>query len=173
MIFFIVLAVVGIVCVLVGILGMKKASKKMILLPVGIIICAGCLYALFVASFVPYGPGIYDYTYYINQDYCIVRSSSKNVVLCDEDLFVLIHANIVGLGYNEKHIIVKQEPDRSKDDRNASKRPVAGNRYAYWIVEIETGQVMGPFSKNEFIQKRDELGVAGGMLFSSPDEIKS
>jgi hypothetical protein len=55
------------------------------------------------------------------------------------------------MNYNERFIIAVQ---RTKDDKISF-----NNKILYFIIEKKLDTVHGPFSKEEYIQKREKLGV--------------
>jgi hypothetical protein len=81
-----------------------------------------------------------------------------------------IPCNVIAHEHNKQFAIVAQTPDTDCewnhiDTKIANAANQTGNAVNYWIIDIEeAGRLIGPMSYDEYLKKREELGV--------PDKLK-
>ncbi len=77
----------------------------------------------------------------------IYKSSEKNLFSN-----VIIHGNVIRMNDNKNFIIAMQlKDDSAKIDKQ--------QLLHYFIIEKKSDLIYGPFKKEEYLQKREELGV--------------
>lgn len=83
----------------------------------------------------------------------IYKSLQKNVF---SD--VKIHRNVISVNKNKEFIIAIQQDD-SVNIKSAQTNVLDSNYLHYFIIAKQTDMVYGPFSKKEYLKKRDELKI--------------
>ncbi len=71
---------------------------------------------------------------------------------------IKIYGNVINVKYNDNFIIAIQKTDSSflkKNIQNINKK----DSLRYFIIVKESDIVYGPYNKNEYLQKRYELGI--------------
>ena len=84
---------------------------------------------------------------------------------------ISISGHILFYGHSNEYIIVIQKPQDSiynfKENLNHDqmmKKVFESNFIQFWILEVKKDQLLGPFQKSEYLEKRKELGI--------PDNLK-
>ena len=73
---------------------------------------------------------------------------------------------VYAYGWNDDFIIAKQHPNPDLDPRD-----VDTSVTNWFIVEVETGNVHGPLSEQEYVELRRELGVPDELVFTRTVEL--
>lgn len=103
------------------------------------------------------GPGVTDGStnIKINQDYVVENISADEVILVNKnpnDLngLVVSEGKIVKLNWNDTYIIVEQQQVEDFE-------PI--DKYLYYIVEMNTEKLYGPYDEEMYDNKLSELGI--------------
>lgn len=87
-------------------------------------------------------------------DGAIIYKSAERNVFSD----VKIHRNVISVVKNKDFIIAIQQDD-SVNIKSTQTNVLNSNYLHYFIITKQTDMVYGPFSKNEYLKKRDELKI--------------
>lgn len=87
-------------------------------------------------------------------DGAIIYKSAERNVFSD----VKIHKNVITVNKNKNFIIAIQQDD-SLNIKSIYPTAQDNKRLHYFIIVKQTDMVYGPFSKNEYLKKREELKV--------------
>lgn len=138
---------------------------KLTILTLIIIVCFG-----FVGCF---GPGSGDYSYNISKDYKVYSAGTTLIVKENEGEFnpeTTIPSDIKLVGWNDKFICVMQKNQESHIE-NGIVNVIEDDTENYWIINIENDEVYGPMIKDEYNNKKIELGIEKIKL-KSPDKFR-
>ncbi|KAB2332783.1 DUF3997 domain-containing protein [Bacillus mesophilum] len=94
--------------------------------------------------------GASDYEIDLPGNYSVIRSSAHDVKISPkigENGWgpEVVPAEVVEVGWNEKYIIAKQQQGAKNEN--------------FWIIEIETENVIGPLNNENFTNKQAEYGI--------------
>jgi len=91
---------------------------------------------------------------------CIVKKEKSN----SNSGSCVVNAMVFAYGWNERYIISKQYPEK-EDSFQIDK-----TRVNWYIVDMNTNQVYGPMTENEYLEMRNTLSVPTILNFT--DEIE-
>ena len=91
------------------------------------------------------GAGLSDWSYRINDSYEIARSNSEEIILCKTDGHIFVSEYISEFCYNDRYICVK---------RITYDHPEIPAQY--FIVDMDTDEVYGPYTSQEDFEKEKE-----------------
>ena len=104
-----------------------------------------------------------EYEYKLPGGYSVFKTSSDDIMVrcMASERYPDIPAKVVGLGWNERFILAKQQTltNRASFPGDTFQIPVAG-KYQFWIIDLTTTNRIGPLDENEFTEKTKALGVA-------------
>ncbi|MFJ8236106.1 DUF3997 domain-containing protein [Ureibacillus sp. NPDC094379] len=109
--------------------------------------------------------GLADYSVELPGNYSIVRTSAHQVTISPKNGDTgwespAIPTKVTEVAWNENHILAKQlglmkDPDSSNGYKIPNKEDVH-----FWLLEVESGEVMGPFDETSFNDKKKEIGIS-------------
>ena len=144
---------------LAGIVVIARRGSS-VLAGIGIVICV--LVLLFVgfmivafSSLDGFGPGVSDFDYALAGGYRLYRTSTDQISIespIRDQPDDKIRAKVIEIGWGSRFILAMRQPLDSKGD------PIP-RTFDYWILDTNGPTRFGPFSEQEFVGKRVELGV--------------
>jgi len=136
------------------------------------VILTGCSFSEISKSFIPTSG---DYKILLTSNYYIVRINSKSIEIKggledrrvpDDriDDYSTKRCKISMVGCNEDFIVARQDMyvDQKYDN----------NEGYYWIIDVNTDTDYGPFNYDEYLEKREELGISDSLELKRLDEYK-
>ena len=106
--------------------------------------------------------GIADWEYQLTDGYAIHRVNSYSIILCDENhsettsSIVLPCYFVTGFCFNEQYIGVQGIPTAGYI---ASEAELESEQRWFYLVEVSTDVIFGPYDEDEFIAQCDNLLV--------------
>lgn len=100
------------------------------------------------------GPGNADYSYDMVKNYAVYRpgNDQRYITIRDGSSYEsIINGYITKVGWNNQYIIAEESETN------------------YWIIDVETDEVYGPFNKKEFNNQREILNVSEDIKMKDPD----
>jgi hypothetical protein len=95
--------------------------------------------------------------------YCFFSGSSislTGITRCDSEYYThVISPQVIGTDWNEDFIVVKRDADDLID---------FPEDIEWYIIDVSTQIVHGPYQYDEYVQKRDELSVSSNLELLSP-----
>lgn len=94
--------------------------------------------------------------------YKVFSFSADVIEVRDDDSFENrpgIPKKVVELGHNPRYIIAKQEEFRVSFEDNQTHESLIPGQYKYWILDLATDTMWGPLEYDEYLDKRENLGV--------------
>lgn len=95
--------------------------------------------------------------------YCLFSGSSislTGITHCDDDNYThVISPQIIEIDWNEDFIVVKRDADDMTDFQEDIE---------WYIIDVSTQTVHGPYQYSRYVQKRDELLVPSELEFLGP-----
>lgn len=135
----------------------------MIVIVLSLLILTGC-------------PGLADYSLDLPGNYSVVRTSAHEVKIAPRKDTSgwgseVIPTKVTEVAWNEHYILAKQLG--LKEDPNSHNGYQIPNEsdVNYWILEIQSGKVFGPFDEEAFAKKRNELGISMGVELKEIHEL--
>ncbi|MGE7667267.1 DUF3997 domain-containing protein [Ureibacillus composti] len=129
-----------------------KKQRFIILIVFSLLLLTGCA-------------GLADYSVDLPGNYSIVRTSAHQVTISPKNGDTgwgspVIPTKVTEVAWDETYILAKQlglmkDPNSSNGYEIPNKKDVR-----FWILEIESGGVMGPFDEASFKDKKKELGIS-------------
>lgn len=127
----------------------------------GILCLRGCLFRAGQAFVDTAGPGNSDYSMDIIEDFALFRCSrrARSVIRWDGPSkgggTSWVDEDVTSLGWDERFIVCYQGPPRA-GSRTATKQ----TRFltGWWIIDTETLEKHGPFDKEAYLEKMQQLG---------------
>ncbi len=117
-----------------------------------------------------FGPGMNDYDYEMVKDYRVCHSSANAIVIYRNDdsvgIKTVIDAKVTKVAWNDNFILAEQIPlieGTMKLDET---------KLNYWIIDVNTDELYGPLSKEEFKSKRSELEIDSNLKLKDPEKFK-
>jgi hypothetical protein len=110
------------------------------------------------------GPGVEDYSFDVAQGYRLSRSSAHTIQVVPKDGWSsdneIIPKKVVEIAWNNQYVIAKQlgMEKRNLNPNDSYELPNPSMVY-YWVLDTEQRKRFGPFSKEEFENKLNELGL--------------
>ena len=105
----------------------------------------------------------------LGKDYKLDYDGSSYFYILDANNTVIINSHITGFNFDSIFIIAEQKPidlilqetyNNPKMDLKKRKKLFEESLLRlYWVINKNESQVYGPFKKEEYLQKRKELGV--------------
>lgn len=128
-----------------------------IIITTALLVCIAIVWVMFSIYHYGIGPGVTDgsTSIKIEQDYLVENISADEVILVNKnpnDLkgLVISEGKIVRLNWNDTYIIVEQQQVEDFE-------PI--DKYLYYIVEMNTEQLYGPYDEEMYDNKLSELGI--------------
>ncbi|WP_411954864.1 DUF3997 domain-containing protein [Alkalibacillus sp. S2W] len=116
-----------------------------------------------------------DYSIDLPGNYSIVKTSSHNVVISPQKDGVwkssVIPAKVVEVAGNHQYIIAKQAKLKDDPETESDYLVPDKNNYNFWILEIETANVIGPLNNKDFKKKREELKIPEDIVLKEVEEL--
>lgn len=122
--------------------------------------------------------GLADYSVDLPGNYSVVRTSAHQVILAHKISDThwgpdVIPTKVTEVTWDDNYILVKQlglmdDPDSSNGYQIANK-----DDEHFWFLEIESGKVVGPLNKDEFIEKKQELGISKSVKLKKIEDLKT
>ena len=125
----------------------------------------------------PFGPGVGDYTYKLNERCELGRNSAHDVyVVCrDGDLTNEVPEEVFALGWNDRFVIAETHPVTKPAANNPNClncEPDEGTTYA-WIIDLKSHRTSGALMSHAFDNTRREMNVPPDLRLMSIDEAKA
>lgn len=113
---------------------------------------------------VTFGPGAADFSAPLPGDYFIHRTSAHQIMVAPSGWNAstpIIPTKVVELDHDDTFVIAKQQHlrRRSPNDPNDTYEEPDPEVFSYWILNVQTPEVWGPLTDDEFQDKRGKLGV--------------
>ena len=104
-----------------------------------------------------------EYELKLRGGYSVFKTSSADIIVrcMTSEHYPDIPARVVGLAWNERFILAKQQglTNRASFPGDTFQVPVAG-KYQFWIIDITTTNRIGPLDEKGFSDKAKALGVS-------------
>ncbi|GIQ69693.1 hypothetical protein XYCOK13_25170 [Xylanibacillus composti] len=145
---------------------MPTGGKKLIIAIFVLLLLTGC-------------PGAADYDLDLPGNYSVIRTSAHHVTIAlklgergpwSENL---IPTKVTEVAWDDRYILAKQgklKPDLNSPNGYLIPDPL---NYQFWILDIDTGEVSGPYDEHGFAEKRNELNIAGEIVLREVQEWKA
>lgn len=174
-----------IILTLVAVLGVVLFKKKRVV-PAVITLIFGVLFIaftiglpfIFIMLGVPFGPGVYDFSYKVAGNYVLERTSAHQVFVVPQDGWSnetpIIPTKVVEIAWNHQFVIAKQQglkrcyPDNPE---NTYEMPDE-NVFNYWILDTKQPKAYGPLDKQRFETMRKSLFVPDELVLKSVDSYR-
>lgn len=124
-----------------------------------------------------FGPGTQDWTAPLVGDYEIYRCSVHNIALTKKesgqsDVGVeVVGAEIYAVAWNDEHIFLQREPMKEVDETGDYYKEPHGE-ISYYVVEVGSGEVFGPFDLTAFEAKCADIGEAVPAKWTDVRDLK-
>lgn len=139
---------------------MSKLSKTIVI----VILATACIFVVLFGLFITnifrggFGPGTADYHYKLSDKYEVVHaaaSEGRGYTRIEKinDTKIIIGNELNGIAWDKNFICARQTKDKDY----------------YWIIELKNDKVYGPFTKEEFKLKKEELGVSKELKLKAPE----
>lgn len=119
-------------------------------------------------------PGVADYDLDLPGNYSVVRISAHDVNISPKREFgygpPVIRAKVTEVAWDDTYIITKQVSLKPDPKSSNGYRIPDENNYRYWIIEFETGKLIGPLDDLGLAEKRAELQIADDVELKNPRE---
>jgi len=131
------------------------------------VILTGCSFSDIGESFIP-TPG--DYKIHLTSDYEVFMANSESIVIVNQQEGSHVFDNptkarkISKVGCDENFIVARQDMYINQKEDN--------NEGYYWIRDINNETSYGPYAYDEYLEKREELGVPDEVELINLDEYK-
>ena len=150
-----------------GIMRKKMQLIKLILVVICCFILSGCA-------------GASDYHIDLPGNYSLIRSSAHQVTINEKDEIegtwksAIIPPKIVKVAFNENYVLVKQLglKRRNPNDSSDTYEIPDETKINYWILDTALGIPHGPFSENEFYEKKIEFSISDEIQLKSVSSYK-
>lgn len=114
---------------------------------------------VFTISSSGFGPGTLDYDGYFVDGFGLSRNSSIDVTLYS-DYGLSVPTKVVAVGWNDFYVIAEREV-------------LAGNsstgEILWYLIDRDNISIIGPFSDEDFVQAKEEFGLADVEMIRSGD----
>ncbi len=111
-----------------------------------------------------------DYTYTIVKDYRLSHSSSNDIVIFKNDdnvgIETVVHAKVTKVAWDDNFILAEQIP-LIEETMELDKA-----KLNYWIIDVNTGELYGPLTKEELELKRSELQIDSSLELKDLEKFK-
>ncbi|WP_165440828.1 DUF3997 domain-containing protein [Rubripirellula amarantea] len=113
---------------------------------------------------VAFGPGLQDFSAPLPHGYFIHRTSAHQIIVAPQQWSPdtpIIPTKVVELDHDDQFIIAKQQllERRSPNNPNDTYEQPKPDAFQYWILDMQTPKVYGPFTEEEFDIERSGLAV--------------
>ena len=122
--------------------------------------------------------GLADYSIDLPGNYSVVRTSSHQVTLAPKISDThwgtdVIPTKITEVTCDDNYILLKQlglmnDPNSS----NGYQIPNNDDEH-YWILEFKSGKVFGPLDEDNFVEKKNELGISENVILKKIEDLKT
>lgn len=122
-------------------------------------------------------PGMADYDIDLPGDYSVVRTSGHNIIIApkiSDHLWGMevIPAKVTEVASDERYILAKQ--------LGLMRSPNSSSSYAipniddenYWILDFMSNEVYGPMNHDDFIDKKNELGITEEIKLKDVEKLR-
>lgn len=119
-----------------------------------------------------------EYPYKLSGGYVLIRTSAHQTeVVPRGDVSPetpIIPPKVVEVGWCDSFIIAKQQHLRRKYPDNPDNTYLEPNpgKYSYWILDVKTPKVFGPFDEKGFTAERQRLGVPKDLKLRNADFLE-
>ena len=157
---------------------MKSVSGNGCLIVALIVLCLAIVFIFTTCSNMPMiGPGVQDFHAKLCGDYSIYRSSAYHIMISPgsyNDTIPHIPTKVVEVGHDNRFIIAKRNEleRRSPNNPNDTYMQPTPDIFDYWILDTKIPKVYGPLTQEEFVQKRQELGVPDNVVMKDVYEYQ-
>jgi len=159
---------------------MRAVSGKACLVSVFVLLGLAIIFVFTMCSNSPmivFGPGAGDFSAKLCGDYLLFRTSAYHIIIspqnCDSTT-PIIPTQVVEVGHDERFIIAKRNEleRRSPNDPNDTYMQPTCDVFDYWILDTHIPKVYGSLTQEEFVQKRQELGVPDNVVMKDVYEYR-
>ena len=117
---------------------------------------------------VAFGPGVQDFSAALPHGYFIHRTSAHQIMIAPQSWSSdtpIIPTKVVELDHNDQFVIAKQQllERRSPNNPNDTYEQPKPNTFRYWILDLQTPRVYGPFEFDKFNKQRLRLAVPNNL----------
>lgn len=131
-------------------------------------------------SMILYGcAGAGDFDIDLSGGYSLIRSSAHMVTINKRESEAIwgeaiIPAKVIELAWNDNYILAKREGLKLRNPDNPDDRYEIPDesKIDYWILDVENGEVYGKLNEQDFIKKKNELGVPNSLILKDVDSYK-
>ena len=136
---------------------MKRIAMKQSALILLIAVILGC-------QPVAFGPGLQDFSATLPHGYFIHRTSAHQIMVAPQSWSPdtpIIPTKVIELDHDNRYIIAKQQllERRSPSNPNDTYEQPKPGAFQYWILDMQTPEVYGPLTVEEFDRERTRLAV--------------
>ncbi|MFA9398047.1 MAG: DUF3997 domain-containing protein [Clostridiaceae bacterium] len=119
-----------------------------------------------------FGPGINDYHYFMVKNYEIDHSSTRYVKILKNDNHnigckSILNETVTKVSWDDNFILAEQTVQKKATDTSDNQK------INYWIIDVNSEEVYGPFNEEEFNTKRNELSVNPSLQLNDPEKFKA
>ena len=122
--------------------------------------------------------GLADYSIVLPGNYSVVRTSAHQVTLAPKISDShwgtdVIPTKVTEVTWDDNYILVKQlglmnDPNSS----NGYQIPNSDDEH-FWILEFKSGKVFGPLDEDNFVEKKNELGISESVKLKKIEDLKN
>lgn len=122
-------------------------------------------------------PGLQDYSVDLPGEYSVVRTSAHQVTIAPKISEShwgsdIIPTKVTELAWDDTYILAKQLGLKEDPNSNNGSQIHDENDVHFWILEFKSGEVFGPFEKESFVKKKNELGISTSVELKKIEDIK-
>ena len=120
-----------------------------------------------------FGPGMSDYEFSAGCGYKVFRSSKHNIKIIpasgDHSDGPVIGAKVVQYASDDRYVLAKQVGLKRKYPENVNNTYMIPDESVqnYYILDAREKKLYGPYSLDEFNQKRTEFGISPKLKFKN------
>lgn len=120
--------------------------------------------------------GLADYSLDLPGNYSIVRTSAHQVTVAPKigDSHWgknVIPTKVTEVAWDDNYILAKQLSLVNDPKSNNGYQIPNNEDEHFWILEFKNGKVFGPFDEDNFVEKKNELGISESVLLKEIDEL--
>jgi len=118
-----------------------------------------------------------DYSVDLPGEYSVVRTSAHQVTIAPKISEShwgsdIIPTKVTELAWDDTYILAKQLGLKEDPNSNNGSQIHDENDVHFWILEFKSGEVFGPFEKESFVKKKNELGISTSVELKKIEDIK-
>ena len=121
--------------------------------------------------------GLADYSLDLPGNYSIVRTSAHQVKVAPKISDShwgsdVIPTKVTEVAWDDNYILAKQL-GLVNDPKSSNGYQIPNNDDVhFWILEIKSGEVLGPLDEVNFVEKKNEFGISESVILKKIEDLK-